>query len=71
MDFQQQLVHKLVYYRHIKGWWSWNHLWLISRCKRLGYCRYNQPSYSQLINDADESFSNASVLMMDTFYNHY
>jgi len=28
----------------------------ISRCKRLGYCSYNQPSYSQLIKDADESF---------------
>jgi len=23
--------------------------------KRLGYCSYNQPSYSQLISEADES----------------
>jgi len=28
----------------------------ISRCKRLGYCSHNQPSYSQLISDADDSF---------------
>jgi len=28
----------------------------INRCKRLGCCSYNQPSYSQLISEADESF---------------
>jgi len=33
--------------------------------QRLGYCSYNQPSYSQLITDADESFSNASNVSHD------
>jgi len=26
------------------------------RCRSLGYCSYNQKSYSRLISDADESF---------------
>jgi len=36
------------------------------RCRRLGYCSYNQPSYSPLISDADESFFKRVI----THYGH-